>query len=334
MGKHFLHLAAIACSMVAAPATARFGDVSFTAQTKFESNMRLELNQTKSLLFPTAMRRDVSGDKVKIDNLISNSTPRRKAARDELHTRDTTGFDGIWVAKDEPYYLSTSQDTEDQLQTAVDLKGAETMNHAGTIARGRDMAFLYGFFGDLITGKTGTTLNAFPAGNIVPATLQSDGTTGAATGMNVAKVRRARRILAQNYVDMSKRFYLVLTALQVEQLTQDAKAINRDYTDVTNAIWSADGKQLISLAGFTIVEMELSNPLLSTAADLTFDAVNSIRHCPFYTEDGMVAAVWEELFTRVADDFQRHFGYQVYSRTDLVCSRTDQNRCGYIDCHE
>jgi hypothetical protein len=48
----------------------------------------------------------------------------------------------------------------------------------------------------------------------------------------------------------------------------------------------------------------------------------------------MVAAIWEELFTKVAEDDQRHFGYQVYSRTDLVCSRTDNNRCGYILCKE
>jgi hypothetical protein len=153
-----------AAALCAAPASARFGDVTFTAQTRFESNMRLELNQQKSLLFPTALRRDVAGaEKTKLDNLISNSKPRRKSARGEMHQQDSTGFDGIWVAKDDPYYLSTYQDKEDQLLTAVDLKGAETMNHGGTIARARDMAFLYGFYGDMITGKTGTVVNAFPA---------------------------------------------------------------------------------------------------------------------------------------------------------------------------
>lgn len=336
MARIFVHLAAaVACSMVAAPATARFGDVSFTAQTRFESNMRLELNQQKSLLFPTALKRNVAGaDKTKLDNLISNSKPRRKTGRGETHVQDTTGFDGIWVAKDDPYYLSTYQDTEDQLLTAVDLKGAETMNHAGTTARSKDMAWLYGFYGDMITGKTGTTLNAFPAGNVVPATLQSDGTTAAAVGMNVAKVRRARRILARNFVDMSQTFYLVLTAIQVEELTQDAKAINNQYQDSTKVVWSADGKHLISIAGFVIIEMELSNPLYDTAAALSFDTPNSYRRCPFFTADGMVAAIWEELFTKVAEDDQRHFGYQVYSRTDLVCSRTDSNRCGYIESKE
>jgi hypothetical protein len=58
-----------------------------------------------------------------------------------------------------------------------------------------------------------------------------------------------------------------------------------------------------------IIEMELSNPLYDTAADAHFRCVNSYRLCPFYTADGMVAAMWEELFTRVAEDDQRHFGY-------------------------
>jgi hypothetical protein len=129
---------------------------------------------------------------------------------------------------------------------------------------------------------------------------------------------------------MSQTFYLGLTSIQVEELTLDAKAIDRDYADSVKPVWSADGKHLISIAGFMIIEIELSNPLYDTAADLTFDSVNSYRKCPFWTADGMVAAIWEELFTKVAEDDQRHFGFQVYSRTDLVCSRTDNNRCGYI----
>lgn len=95
-----------------------------------------------------------------------------------------------------------------------------------------------------------------------------------------------------------------------------------------------DGKFLISVAGFAIIEIELSNPLFNGAQDLTYDVANTERLNPFWTADGMVAAEWENLFTRIAEDTERHFGYQVYSRTDLVCSRTDNNRCGYIKSKE
>jgi hypothetical protein len=312
------------------------GDVSFTAQTKFENAMRLELNQQQSLLFPTAIKRDLKGsEKKKVENLIANSTPRRKTGRAQVHTQDTTGFDGIWLAEDDPYYLATYQDSEDQLLTDVDLKGAETINHAGTIARARDMAFLTGFYGDMITGKTGTVLNAFPAANIVPVNFKGVGVAPADCGMNVAKLRRARRILARNFVNMQQQFYVAMTSLQIEELTLDAQAINKDFQDAVKPVWSADGKHLLSIAGFQIIEIELGNPALGAAAALTLTAdAGAHRKVPFWTADGMVAGIHEDLFMRVAEDDTRHFGYQVYSRTKLTCSRTDNNRCGYILCDE
>lgn len=311
------------------------GTPDFTAQIKFENSMRLELQQQKSLLFPTAIKKDAAGaEKKKLDNLISNHTARRKTARNSAVTHDSTGWDGIWVVEDDPYYLATLVDDDDKVQTEVDLGGGELMAHAGTIARSKDIAFLEGFYGDMITGKAGTVLNAFPAGNIVPVDYKGVDVAVGVTGMNVAKLRRARRILAGNFVDMAQMFYVGLTSLQIEELEQDAKAINDDYKTAVKPVWSADGKHLLSIAGFNIIEIELGNPLYGTAADLTFDDVNDYRKCPFWTADGMVAAIWEDLVTAVDKLPEMHYSTQVYSRTKLVCSRTDNNRCGYILCAE
>jgi hypothetical protein len=305
------------------------GDVSFTAQTRFESNMRLELQQQKSLLFPTALVRNVAGaEKTKLDNLIANHTMRKKTERNGDVVHDTTGHDGIWVAAPDPDYLATLVDGEDKLLTRVDLQGAEIMAHSGAYNRSRDAGFLTGFYGDLITGKQGTVLNAFPAGNVVA--VDHDGAGGAvAIGMRVAKLRRARRILASNFVNMQQEFFVALESLQIEELTEDAKAINKDFADAVKPVWSADGKQLLSIAGFTIKEIELGNPLFGDAADLTVDG-SGHRKNPFWTADGMVEATWEDLFTSVDKLPTKHFSAQVYSRHQRVYSRTDQNRCGYI----
>lgn len=307
------------------------GDVTFTAMTAFDAAMRLELNQQQPLLFGTAMKRDVSGsEKVKLDNLVDNASTRKKTQRNGQVEHDATGYDGIWVVAPEPDYLASLVDKQDELVTRCDLKGAETMRHAGAIARAREAAFLTGFFGDMITGKTGTTLNSFPSGNVVA--VDHDGAGGATPiGMNLAKIRRARRILAENYVNMQQEFFIAMTALQVEEITSEARAVSSDYRDAYAIKWSADGKHLLSVGGFTIIEIELDNPLFGDAADLSL--VSTHRACPFWTADGMVAAVWEDLFTRVTEESGMHFSAQVYSRTQLVCSRTDQNRCGYILCN-
>lgn len=311
------------------------GDVTFTAQTNFESNMRLELNQRESKLYSRTIKRNVAGaEKTKLDNLIANGKTRKKTERNGQVIHDTTGWDGIWVAAPDPDYLATLVDGEDKLLTKVDLQGGEVMNHAGAIARARDDAFLGGFFGDMITGKTGTTLNAFPAANIIARDFQGPGVAAAVAGMNVPKIRRARRILARNFVDLEQMLFLALTSQQIEDLTGDAKATNTDFLNALKPKWSEDGKFLTGLAGFEFVEIELGNPLFDNSAlTLTTDG-NADRKCPFWSADGMVTAEWETLFTSVDKLPTQHFSAQVYSRTQLVASRTDQNRCGYIICDE
>ncbi len=308
------------------------GDVSFTAQTKFENAMRLELNQQKSLLLSRAMPRDCAGsDKKKLDNLISNQRMRTKTERNVAVIHDTTGWDGIWVAKPDAGFLATLVDNEDELQTGVDIQGGEVMNHAGAYNRHHDNEFIKGFYGDLITGKAGTTLNAFPAGNVVPVTY--DGLGGVtALGMNLAKLRRARRILASNYVDMAQTFYLALGSLQVEELMADAKAASADYIEQYKVRFSADGKMLLGAHGFEFIEIELGNPMYDDTA-LTLDG-SGHRKLPFWTADGMVKTVWEDKFFRVTMESTMHFSAQVYTRTIVGASRTDQNRCGYILCDE
>lgn len=309
------------------------GDVTFTAMTKFENAMRLELNQQDSVLASRSMRRDCAGDeKVKLDNLIDNASTRKKNERNGEVIYDQTGYDGIWVVAPEPDYLATLVDKQDQLVTRCDLKGGEVMRHAGAIARAKDAAWLRGFYGDIITGKTGTTLNAFPSGNVVAVNYTGPGVTPATTGMSLAKLRKARRILAENFVNMRQRFFVAMTALQVEELTSEARAVSSDYKEAYAIKMSEDGKFLLSVAGFEIIELELGNPLYGDAADLSI--VSTHRACPFWTEDGMVMAVWEELFTNIDVLPGRHYSAQVYSRTQITASRTDQNRCGYILCDE
>jgi hypothetical protein len=311
------------------------GDVTFTAATRFESNMRMELQEQTSKLAPKAVARNTAGaEKTKLDNLIANQKMRKKTERNSQVVHDTTGWDGVWVAKPDPDYLGTLVDEEDKLLTNVDLQGGELKAHAGAVRRKKDDAFIGGFFGDMITGKQGTVLNAFPAGNVVAVDYKGPTTAAAVCGMNVAKVRRARRILARNYVDLDQPLFIALTSEQVEELSQDAQAANRDFADAIKMKWSEDGKYIVGIAGFEIIELELGNPMYDNAGlTLTTDG-NAYRKIPFFTADGMAMATWEELFTSVDRLPTQHFSAQVYSRCQQVATRTDNNRCGYILCQE
>ena len=303
------------------------GDITFTAQTRFENNLRLVLSQHTSKLGSRAIQRDEAGaEKVKLENLISNGKAKRKNARHQPVSYNTTGWDGIWVAKTEPYYDADLVDTDDKLVTAVDLQGGIMLKQASVMQRAEDDAFLEGFFGDLITGKTGTTLNAFPSGNVVAVDKRSSGS--GATGMNTKKLRTARKILAQNYVNMEQDFYIALSAAQIDNLFDEVIITSRDYQNANSVRFSPDGKTILGAAGFEFVEIELGNPDLANAS-LTLDA-SSYRKNPFWTADGMAMNWWERLYTSVKQLPQQHDEWQIYCRKTMTASRTDQNRCGYV----
>lgn len=304
------------------------GDITFTAQTRFYNNLRLELNQHKALLASRALERNEAGaEKVKLENLIANSKTKKKSARHAPVEYNNTGWDGIWVAKPEADYWADLVDTDDKLMTGVDIQGGFVTAAASALERAEDDAFLAGFYGDLITGKTGTVLNSFPSGNVVPVNAQS-GAGVDPVGMNMRKVRSSRKILAQNFVNMAQMFFMALSAEQIDNLYDEAVVTSADYQKANGIRFSADGKHLLGAGGFEFVEIELSNPMLDNA-DLTVDG-SGYRKNPFWTADGMVINWWEKLYTSVKQLPQQHDEIQVYARKCMVGSRTDQNRCGYV----
>jgi hypothetical protein len=308
------------------------GDPTTTAMTAFDANMRLELNQQKALLADRTVKRNAKGnEKEKFDNLISNASMKKKKTRNGDVEHDTTGYDGVWIVKPEMDYLATLVDKEDELATLCDLEGGETMRHAGAYQRARDASFLQGFFGNMITGKSGTVNNAFPAANRIAVTY--DGAGGAvALGLTVRKLRHLRQTFAGRFVNLNQPIYLAVDSISVEQITSDAQVQNSDFLTALKPKWSEDGKFLTGLAGFEFVEIELSNPLLweeYDGIDLT-DAGGSQRDLPAWTGDGMLEATWQDLFTSVDKLPGKHFSAQVYSSQVRAYSRTDQARVGAI----
>lgn len=303
------------------------GDITFTAQTRFENNLRNVLTQNKSKLGSRAIQRDEAGAaKVKLENLISNGKAKRKNARHMPIDYNTTGWDGIWVAKTEAYYDADLVDSDDKLMTQVDIQGGIMIKQASVMERAEDDAWIEGFYGDMITGLTGTVLNAFPAGNVVAVDVR---TTGAGvTGMNAKKLRRARTILAQNFVNLEQDFYIALSAKQIENLYDETVVTSRDYQAANGIRFSPDGKTILGGCGFEFVEIELSNPDLANYA--TTVTADPYRKNPFWSADGMAMNWWERLVTNVCQLPQQHLEWQIYCRKTMTASRTDQNRCGYV----
>jgi len=298
--------------------------------TKFSSNMRMALNQQGAVLLPKGMRQTGSGEMHKLDNIVGNGKVKKRTTRNADVNYDETSHDGVWVAMPGQDYDADLVDTLDKLASVIELEGAYTKKHSGTMLRGQDGAFLGGFdgnggfYGTMLMGKRGEVAVPFANANIVPVT------TGAAspTGMNISKVIEARTCLVAGFVDPNQPFYMGVTADEVKDLFQQANVTSEDYQKAHSIRFSADGKSLLGIMGFEFVEIELNNPDLPYY-DLTRDA-NGYQKNPFWSKDGMCAVWWQETQTHLDILPQKHHAVQVLTDQVVTSTRTDNARCGYV----
>lgn len=300
--------------------------VPTTFVTLFENNMRLALQQSQARLYGLAMPKSgVGSEKKQIDDIIGH-VKSMKGSADGRHG-DTqyanTAHSRLWVAKPDFDYYAELVDNNDQVQAAIDLQSGYMQTAMATIQRAKDDAFIAGFFGNMIAGKDGTTLTPFPSGNVIGSDV--GGVAATATGMNIAKLRAARKLLQQQYNDANEEAYMVVTADDLDQLLNEMPVVSKDFGAEGGEL--RDGK-LRRLMGFTFVELETENPLFWNAS--LIDAGSGNRKTPFWKKSGMIRVPWWEQKTTIDRLPQKHGSIQVYASTCIACSRTDSGKVGYV----
>lgn len=301
-----------------------------TYDTKYRSNMRMALNQKKAKLAPYAMEETGSGEKYLLENIVGQATTTKRTTRNQDTQYGETDHDRVWVVQPGADEYARLIDSMDKLASGIELQGAYVMGGAQAINRAYDGAFIGGFdgtggfYGNMLQGKDGTTSTPFASGNIIPVTTGA----AAATGLNIAKIIEARTILAEGHVDLDQPLYMALTADEVKDLFGQVEATSEDFRKGLNVRVSADGKHLMGILGFEFIEIELGNTLLPWY-DLTVDG-SGYRKTPFWSADGMAMVYWEKLFTSIDKLPTKGHSTQVYARTMVTATRTDNARCGII----
>jgi hypothetical protein len=299
-------------------------DIPNTFIVTYEDNMRLALGQQQSILWDLLPETAGTGEKKKLDDIVGNVKGQKRTTRNA----DTNITDGthsrVWVVAPDPVDNGFLVDTMDQLESGIMLQSGYVMANAGMIARAKNDAFIGGFFGSMITGKSGTVSTAFSGSMVVPVATGAS----APARMNVEKLRYARKLLAKGFVDKSEPWYVGLTAEQIDDLTGQVPVTNADFTASYKPRWSADGRQLLGLCGFEFVEDELSNSMYDNAP-LTLD-VSSYRKNPFWARSGMRRVPWEDMYTSLSIRHDKGDAAQIYARTAVAATRTDNAKCGYI----
>lgn len=303
--------------------------VTTAHRVTFTNNMQLALQQMGSKLAQHALQQNPTGRLFEVTNLIGSVRPNRVTVRHGDTQFNDTPHSRRWMPKTPEYTYAELVDTADRLVTGIDLQGAYTQAAAQLISRARDDAFLQGFYGVNQTGETGTTQTSFASANIVPVNFGAAG----ATGMNLAKLREAKRILRANLVDVQREeCYIALTSEQIYDLTALIEATSMDFNPSDRPVMRED--RLTRLMGFNIIECEIGNPasFSDETVALTVDG-SGYRRIPFWCKSGMAFGTWHT-HTQITPRPDKNYSMQVFAGITCAATRTEEGKCGQILCAE
>ncbi len=198
-------------------------------------------------------------------------------------------------------------DSFDELKTSNDPKSAIVETHRAAFERKRDAVCVDAFFGDALIGKDGTQVESWSSfsGQVVGVTVGS----GSATGMNVAKLRAARKILKKNKVDFNaEEVFIGINAEADDDFLDEAMIVSKEYNIDAPKVNSQG--MIERFMGFTFVPFE----------DFLVDG-SGYRRLPVWVRSGMHFGNWGSMTVDIGQDKTlkgypwRIYGYGTFNAT-------------------
>lgn len=287
------------------------------AQT-YSTNLELLLQQRGSKFRTYCRTESAAGAKAhRFLSQLDKVTGQRRVGPAEVIDNQATTFTGRWVLAPLPFHFDTIVDDIDLLQTNIMPQGELVMSAVASLNRQIDDDFTTAFFGDAKTGETGGTTTSFTSGNQIAVT---EG-VGSATGLNIAKLRAARKKLLENEVDLdNEKPVIAMSPKQQDELLASTEIGSADFNSVKALV---DGR-VTSFMGFDFI---ISNRLPTDS--------NSYRRLPVWVKSGMGCATWFD----IKSDIRRLPNYKgnpilVEAESMLAFTRLEENKCVEIKCAE
>lgn len=190
---------------------------------------------------------------------------------------------------------------------------------AASMAMGRaiDDAIVAAADGTAYTGVDGGTSTPFDTNMVVDVQTVWPGVSAADTGLNVAKLIAASKLLGQNDVDPDEEKFLIPNARQISSLLKDDKLSSHDYNIVKPLV---DGN-VTKYMGFTII------PCNRIGVDS-----NSDDKVLFWAKGGLLLGLGKDISTRISERADKNYATQVFASMTIGATRMEEARVGYIEC--
>lgn len=285
---------------------------------QFSTNIQLLLQQADSRLSSAVMSGSHVGASASPVDQIGAIEAEKVVTRFEPMRRIDPPTARRWAAPSD-YDLNQMIDSFDKLRLVTDPSSKYVQNAVNALNRAKDREIIAALFGSAMTGNEGNTPQAFlTAQQVAVATGAS-----AATGLNVAKLKAAKKILMANEVDIkTDPLFCAITSKQHDDLLSEAQIIDTDYNDKPVLVEGI----ITRFLGINFIHTELLN-------SGTDDASGTSTLVPIWAKSGMYLGLWNDIETDVSirKDI-RGLPYQAYAKGSFGATRTDEKRVIEVFC--
>ena len=212
-------------------------------------------------------------------------------------------------------------DSEDKVKMLADPTSAYAEAAAMAMGRAIDDEILAAVDADAYTGETGSTAVSYSTTMDVAVDAVWPGVTPAASGLNVAKLIEAGRLLSSGNVDPDEPRWLVIDAAATASLMKDTRVNSHDY----NSLKPLTDGQIVKYYGFNF---------LPTERTLLYSA--GVKKLPFWAGGpgtcGMLLGVAKDISAKITERADKNYATQVFTNMVLGATRMEEARVGRILC--
>lgn len=283
---------------------------------QYTANVRQALVKQGGLLTPYVTHGSYNGEKSQVVNFIGEiefverNSPYGDTKLTELeHTQR-------WITGTE-YDAAILVDRLDTLKMIYDPTSPYVARMRDAANRKMDEIIMRNFFANAKTGKDGTVSTAFPTRDTI---------VHGGTGMSIAKLRSARKLLKKRHVDLRTMMpYIAVTSEQTDDLLGEVAVGSSDFNAVKPLV---DG-EVSKFMGFMFVPYEDNGSALDgrgIPTTLDVGSGDTIRSCPVWVKDGMHEGSWAGLTIRVDNRPDKNNIKQIHGTFTCGATRLEEGK--------
>lgn len=258
------------------------------AETRFSQTLELALQQIPSKLRGSVKEQAITGAKL-MSPIQQIEAVSLKAVTDRFAPKVNTpnNYTRRWVAPSD-WDGDTLIDNFDLLKTQIDPKGETVQEWAAACNRSFDDAIILAATAD---AKIGSDSNDLSTETFDTTNYEVDEDFGGVgSGLIVAKIIEARRIMRHNHVDLeAEQPTLVIGSAQEADLLKQSQVVSSEFNRYGGVVENGTVSRLYGCR--IVVSERLQLPESNT------------RRCLMYVKSGIVLGIWQDIKTQIAQRF-------------------------------